>query len=201
MQTFVLLTVIVFSNFPLKRKRQFGHSFPLSNKYPLGIFPQSQARFQLNLCRKVLQALTCLQEPCHGHIITVPSCLIFCLNINRWVNISDFLHPSGCREFIWARAGFRIRASRRGSFQALFRKARELFEDNTVHIWSDQLCSKGHPPSNRSTDLKKQRHGSSVPCLFSSVWLVGSTFHFFHSLPDGLGPAREQKSCCLHRPD
>lgn len=62
--------------------------------------------------------LTCLQEPCHGHIITVPSCFIFCLNINRWVNISNFLCPSRCREFIWAGEGFRIRASRWVCFQA-----------------------------------------------------------------------------------
>lgn len=63
--------------------------------------------------------LTCLQEPCHGHIITVPSCLIFCLNINRWVNISNFLCLSSNREFIWAREGYRIRASHWVCFQAI----------------------------------------------------------------------------------
>lgn len=95
------------------------HSFPSLRKHIAGKCPQSQVHFQLSLCREALQALTCLQEPHHGHSVAVPSRLIFCLNINRWVNISDFLRPSGCRGFICVREGFRIRASHWGSFQAI----------------------------------------------------------------------------------
>lgn len=95
------------------------HNFPSLRKHTAGRCPQSQVHFQLSLCREALQALSCLQEPRHGHSMAVPSRLIFCLNINRWVNISNFLCPSGCRGFICVREGFGIRASHWGSLQAI----------------------------------------------------------------------------------
>lgn len=190
------------------------HSFVSLRRHTAGKCPQSQVHFQWSLCREALQALTCLQEPRQGHGMAVPSCLIFCLNINRWVNISNFLCPPGCRGFICVREGFRIRASHWGSFQAI--SSGRLMSCSEITPSSYLACSKGHPTPNQ-TDWKKQQLSCSLPAASGVKWefsheaeLTARAF-FFHlavwanftclSFPDGLGPTGVQKALFPQKPD
>lgn len=163
--------------------------------------------------------LKCLQEPHHGHIITVPSCLIFCLNINRWVNISNFLRPSSCREFICTREGFRIRASHWGCFQAIC--SGRLMSCSKITpcsylVWSAMLQRASHvKPQHWFKETTAQLFCALLLLVQNGNfprrlnWLKGPLFFHlaawanlpFLSFPADLGPAGEQKSPFLRCPD
>lgn len=144
--------------------------------------------------RSLASSHICLQEPCHGHRMAAPSCLIFCLNINRWVDISNFLCPSGCRGFICVREGFRIRASHWGSLQAICSGAVQ------IKLCSYLASSAVLHPTPKQTDLKKQQLSCSLLLLLgqngcfpmrlnwlqgllsSICFIFGPTLYVFHSL-------------------